>query len=328
MTQMEKNRMKIIFMGTPEFAVASLRRLIQNKWNVVAIVTAPDKPAGRGHKMLQSDVKKYALEEGLPVLQPRNLKAPEFIAELKSYEADLFVVIAFRMLPKEVWSMPRLGCFNLHASLLPKYRGAAPMFRAVMNGEAVTGVTTFFLNETIDTGDIIDQTMIAIHPDETVESVHDRLMEIGAEMTLRTVQEICDGNLTVTSQPEGEFIPAPKIFRTDCEIHWEKDAVEVHNHIRGLSPYPGARTTIVDDSGRKMEAKILRSALTRISRPEKFLPGQILPDKKQLLVACGNEFLEILSLQPAGKKPMDAGAFLLGYHPIECRQTALDDDHK
>lgn len=311
---MEKKNLKIVFFGTPEFAVESLDALVRNGYNVVATVTMPDKMAGRGHKMYQSDVKRYSIEKGLRVLQPVKLKDSEFLSELKALEADLFIVIAFRMLPKEVWQMPALGTFNLHASLLPKYRGAAPINRAVMNGETETGVTTFFLKHEIDTGDMIMQRKIEILPADNVGDVHDKLMRLGAGMVLETVDAIIDGTLTTTPQPEGEFTPAPKIFKEDCRIEWRRNATDIHNHVRGLSPYPAAWTVITEESGRPLECKIFETALTNTGSAGT-QAGTIKTDGKRLLVACGDEWLEIRSLQPAGKKRMDASDFLLGYHP-------------
>ena len=215
---MEKKDLRIVFFGTPEFAVESLNALIQNNFNVVGAVTMPDKIAGRGHKLYQSDVKRYATEHGIFLLQPEKLKSEDFLSSLRSLEADLFIVIAFRMLPREVWQMPRLGTFNLHASLLPKYRGAAPINRAVMNGDTETGVTTFFLKHEIDTGDMIMQRKIEIKPEDNVGDVHDKLMHLGAEMVVETVNAIIDGTLTTTPQPSGEFTPAPKIFKEDCRL--------------------------------------------------------------------------------------------------------------
>ncbi|MDE6741461.1 MAG: methionyl-tRNA formyltransferase, partial [Muribaculaceae bacterium] len=213
---MEKKDLKIVFFGTPEFAVESLDALIRKEYKVVGVVTMPDKTAGRGHKLYQSDVKRYALEYGLNILQPEKLKSEEFLSALRDLNADLFIVIAFRMLPREVWQMPRLGTFNLHASLLPKYRGAAPINRAVMNGDKETGVTTFFLKHEIDTGDMIMQRKTEILPDDNVGDVHDKLMHLGAGMVVETVDAIVDGTLTTVPQPEGEFTPAPKIFKDDC----------------------------------------------------------------------------------------------------------------
>lgn len=274
----------------------------------------PDKVAGRGHKLYQSDVKRYAVEHDLYLLQPEKLKSEEFLENLRTLNADLFIVIAFRMLPREVWQMPRLGTFNLHASLLPKYRGAAPINRAVMNGDIETGVTTFFLKHEIDTGDMIMQRKIEILPDDNVGDVHDKLMHLGAGMVVETVNAIIDGTLTTTPQPAGEFTPAPKIFKDDCRIDWNKTSVDIHNHVRGLSPYPAAWTTVVEESGRPLECKIFRASLTD-SATDGSPIGKIKTDGKRLFVACSDNWLEILELQPAGKKRMAADAFLLGYHP-------------
>jgi len=244
---MTKKDLRIVYLGTPEFAVASLKALVEGGYNVVAVVTMPDKPAGRGHQLQFSDVKKYALEVGLPVLQPEKLKDEAFVEELRSYKADLQIVVAFRMLPEIVWAMPRLGTFNIHGSLLPQYRGAAPINWAVINGEKETGLTTFMLKHEIDTGNMILQERIPIGEDENVGSVHDRLMELSKSMVLRTVDLIIDCEnkgieVPTTPQPEiAELRPAPKIFKEDCEIKFnEKTAQEVHNFVRGLSPYPAA----------------------------------------------------------------------------------------
>lgn len=311
---MKKEDLKIVFFGTPEFAVESLDALVRNDFNVVGAVTMPDKIAGRGHKLYQSDVKRYAVEHGLRLLQPEKLKSEEFLSALRSLEADLFIVIAFRMLPREVWQMPRLGTFNLHASLLPKYRGAAPINRAVMNGDTETGVTTFFLKHEIDTGDMIMQRKIEILPEDNVGDVHDKLMHLGASMVVETVNAIIDGTLTTTPQPEGVFTPAPKIFKEDCRIDWNRMGKEVHDHVRGLSPYPAAWTVLIEDSGRPLECKIFETRLT--DEPcAGAKSGSLRKDGKRLLAACSDRWIEILSLQPAGKKRMAAEAFLLGYHP-------------
>lgn len=302
---------KIVFFGTPEFAVASLDRLIADGCDVATVVTAPDKPAGRGHRMLQSDVKRYALEHNIPVLQPERLKSEEFLAQLREINADLFVVIAFRMLPEAVWAMPRLGTFNLHASLLPNYRGAAPINRAVMAGDTRTGVTTFFLKHEIDTGDIIGQRETAIGPEECVGDVHDRLMAIGADMVSQTVKEIEKGTVTTTPQPEGEFTPAPKIFSEDCEIDWTRSNREVHNHVRGLSPYPLAWSNVVESTGRPLKLKIYKTRLADV----KAEPGEVITADGKFIVGCGEGSVEILELLPAGKKRMDAASFLRGYKP-------------
>ena len=311
---MDKKDLKIVFFGTPEFAVESLKGLLDADYNVAAVVTLPDKVAGRGHKLLQSDVKRFAVSRGIPVLQPEKLKAPEFVEALRAIDADLFIVIAFRMLPEVVWTMPRLGTFNLHGSLLPKYRGAAPINRAIMNGETETGVTTFFLKHEIDTGDMIGRRSIPIMPEDNAGTIHDKLMAIGAEMVLETVKDICEGTLESQPQPEGEFIAAPKIFKEDCEIHWDRPSVEIHNQIRGLSPYPAAFSTVIEKSGRPLVCKIFTSALSEIN-PEGRASGSILVDKKRMWVATGDGMLEIIELQPAGKKRMSVEAFLMGYHP-------------
>lgn len=306
--------MNIVFFGTPEFAVASLDRLINDRHDIAAVVTMPDKIAGRGHKLIQSDVKKYALEKGLKILQPEKLRDPGFIEELRALNADLFVVIAFRMLPEIVWAMPPKGTFNLHGSLLPKYRGAAPINRAIMNGETETGVTTFFLTHEIDTGDIIEARSITIGPDENAGSVHDRLMELGADMVTNTVRMLESGRLVPKPQPQGEFIPAPKIFREDCIIKWDRKATDIHNLVRGLSPYPAACSTLVEKSGRPLDVKIYATKITDIPT-DGLNPGETVVSDRRLLTATADNMIEILTLQPAGKKTMEARDFLLGYHP-------------
>ena len=311
---MEKKDLKIVFFGTPEFAVASLDKLVMGGYDIAAVVTMPDKIAGRGHKLLKSDVKVYAEEHGLTILQPEKLKNPEFIDKLREIDADLFIVIAFRMLPEVVWKMPRLGTFNLHGSLLPKYRGAAPINRAIMNGEKETGITTFFLKHEIDTGDMIEQRSTEISESDNAGTVHDRLMEMGAEMVESTVKSIIDGTLETRPQPEGEFIGAPKIFKEDCAIDWNQTALHIHNQVRGLSPYPAAFTIFEDINGKFFNAKVFETAMTGRSTGIRN-PGDIESDGKRLYVATGDEMLEIKSLQPAGKKRMDTKSFLLGYHP-------------
>ena len=313
---MNKENLKIVFFGTPEFAVASLDRLVTEGYDIKAVVTMPDKTAGRGHKLIQSDVKKYALEHGLEVLQPEKLRSEEFLSRLRDIDADLFIVIAFRMLPELVWGMPRLGTFNLHASVLPKYRGAAPINRAIMNGETETGITTFFLNHEIDMGDIIDVRKTEIAPDEKAGSLHDRLMAMGADMVEDTVGKICDGALTTRPQPEGEFIPAPKIFREDCAVRWDSTAAEIHNHIRGLSPYPAAFSTLEDEAGRTFDVKILTSAVPD-DTPKGLAPGETATIGRRLFAGTADGAVEILELQPSGKKRMDTAAFLLGYRPVK-----------
>lgn len=320
MINMKKENLRIIFLGTPEFAVESLDKLVSGGYNIVATVTMPDKIAGRGHHLLQSDVKKYAVEKGLPVLQPTNLKDPAFVEELRSYNADLFIVIAFRMLPEVVWSMPRLGTFNLHASLLPKYRGAAPINWAVINGDKQTGVTTFFLKHEIDTGDICQQRSIEIGDDENVGSVHDRLMSLGAEMVISTVNSIIDGTFETKPQPEGEFIPAPKIFKETCKIDWSQPRENVRNLIRGLSPYPAAWTDITDTNDAVSTLKVFESKICDdIAINEPMQPGDIICTKSRLAVMCSDGLLEITELQLSGKKRMNTQAFLLGYRPKACK---------
>ena len=312
---MEKKDLKIVFFGTPEFAVTSLDALVKDGFNVAAVVTMPDKPAGRGKKIQMSDVKRYALEHDLPVLQPEKLKAPEFVDALRAIDADLFIVIAFRMLPEVVWGMPRLGTFNLHASLLPKYRGAAPINHAIINGEKETGITTFFLKHEIDTGDMIAQRSIAIGENENAGELHDRLMMLGAEAVVDTVNAIIDGTLTTSPQPEGEFIAAPKIFKETCRIDWERPRKNLHDFIRGLAPYPAAWTRMIEQSGKPSDIKIFATSLKDIPSDISLLPGEALVKGKHLYAGTADGVLEILSLQPAGKRAMGADAFILGYHP-------------
>lgn len=308
--------MKIVFFGTPEFAVASLDALVKAGYDIAAVVTMPDKIAGRGHKLIKSDVKVYAEAHGLRLLQPEKLKSEEFVNALREIDADLFIVIAFRMLPEVVWQMPRLGTFNLHGSLLPKYRGAAPINRAIMNGEKETGITTFFLKHEIDTGDMIEQRSTPISDDDNVGTVYDRLMHMGAEMVVHTVDSIEKGTLSLQPQPEGEFIPAPKIFKEDCEIDWTKPSEQIHNQVRGLSPYPTAFTTITDTNGKDLNVKIFQTAIAE-HVGDGTACGEVKVQDKKMYVATADNWLEILSLQPAGKKKMLAKDYLLGYHPLK-----------
>ena len=310
---MTKKDLRIVYLGTPEFAAASLKALVEGGYNVVAVVTMPDKPAGRGHQVQYSDVKKYALEAGLPILQPERLKDEAFLEELRSYHADLQIVVAFRMLPEVVWAMPRLGTFNLHASLLPQYRGAAPINRAVMNGDKETGVTTFLLKHEIDTGNLILQERIAIGEDENVGSVHDRLMTLGSSVVLKTVDRIieCENQgipLPTTPQPEvAELRPAPKIFKEDCEILFaEKTAEEVHNFVRGLSPYPAAWADLTINGQKFENVKIYKVEISAYRNTE--------ISKNEIIIPCKEGAVRILELQVPGKKRMDAKAFLNGIH--------------
>lgn len=311
-----KESLKIVFFGTPDFAVESLDRLVSGGYNIVGVVTMPDKAAGRGHKMFQSPVKEYALAHNLKLMQPANLKDPEFVEELRSLNADLQIVIAFRMMPEVVWNMPPLGTFNLHASLLPKYRGAAPINWAVMNGDKETGVTTFFLKHEIDTGDIIQQEKIEIAETDNVGVVHDRLMTLGAGMVIETVDAIIAG--TVKPIPQEDLLnkdeeptPAPKIFKETCEIDFKRTAREVYNHIRGLSPYPAAWTTIKDANGAEFALKIYETELPS----EKVVgePGAVVATKDTLTFACADGSIEVKSIQLAGKKRMTTAEFLRGF---------------
>lgn len=316
---MKKEDLKIVFLGTPEFAVESLDALVRGGFNIRAVVTMPDKVAGRGHKLVQSDVKRYATEHNLPVLQPTNLKDSTFIKQLEAIDADLFIVIAFRMLPEAVWSMPRLGTFNLHASLLPRYRGAAPINRAVMNGDKETGVTTFFLKHEIDTGDIIAQRSIPIAEDEDAGSVHDRLMRLGSEMVMQTVNLILesDGHVEVQPQPAGDFIPAPKIFTETCGIDWNQPCESVRNHVRGLSPYPAAFTMIANEKGEVFKLKVFYGRRADDMFTAGLVPGQLIVLKKRMAVMCADAPYEIIELQLQGKKRMKTDAFLPGFTPAE-----------
>ena len=312
---MTKQDLKIVFLGTPDFAVESLRRIVDGGYNVVGVVTMPDKPAGRGHKLYQSPVKEFAVEHGLHLMQPVKLKDPAFVEELRSLDADLFVVIAFRMLPEVVWTMPRLGTFNLHASLLPRYRGAAPINWAVINGDTETGVTTFFLKHEIDTGDIIAQEKVEILPTDNVGDVHDRLMELGAELTIKTIDDIIAGTLTTIPQEQligdTEPTPAPKIFKETCRIDWNLPAERIHNLVRGLSPYPAAWTTLMDGGTEVGAVKVFETRIVKSHVGN--IPGEIIIEGDTLTVGCGNgEAIEILSLQAPGKRRMPTPDFLRG----------------
>ena len=305
-------------MGTPEFAVETLQALVENHYNVVAVVTQPDKPVGRHGSVLQpSAVKQYALEHSLPVLQPEKMKDPTFVEQLRAYNANLQVVVAFRMLPEVVWAMPEYGTFNVHAALLPQYRGAAPINWAVINGETETGVTTFFLDHDIDTGRIIMQLPFAIPDDADVEYVYDGLMYLGAEICLQTLDRIvaADGHPESIPQPEtGDLKHAPKIFKETCEIDWQQTAKQVYDFVRGLSPYPGAWTTLVAPDGRETVLKIFRT--TKTDRPAD-KTGSIVADRKHFYIAAADSLLQIDELQLASKKRMDAAAFLNGMKDIE-----------
>ena len=307
--------MNIVFFGTPEFAVGTLSAILQTEHRVVAVVTGPDKPAGRGQEMQYSDVKKFALEHQLPLLQPDKLKDPVFIEQLRSLNADVFVVVAFRMMPEVVYTMPPKGTFNVHASLLPDYRGAAPIQRALMNGETQSGVTTFFLNQVIDTGDIIDQVTVPIRPDENAGELYDELMVAGASLAVKTLNAIADGTCTTKPQsvePGKTLHPAPKIFKEDMHIEWDRPAATIFNQIRGLSPYPGAFSYIKDAEGREYTLKCYQA---EISEKKSNLPaGSITIENSQLSVATADQDITLKNLQLQGKKRMNAKDFLAGFH--------------
>ncbi|MGB3948017.1 MAG: methionyl-tRNA formyltransferase [Bacteroidia bacterium] len=318
--------MRIIYMGTPEFAVEPLKLLLENNYNVVAVITVPDKPAGRGQQLQQSAVKKFAIENGLTILQPEKLKNELFLEQLRNLNADLQIVVAFRMLPEVVWNMPRLGTFNLHGSLLPQYRGAAPINWAVINGDTETGVSTFFLQHEIDTGKIIYQDKIEINDTDCAGDIHDRLMLVGSKLVLKTVKAIEDGNYPQINQntllKENTVLKnAPKLFKEDCRIDWKKTTIQIYNHIRGLSPYPAAYTEIVSPDGAVHLLKIFKTKKeqTRI----KNTVGSIDTDAKTYLkIVTSDGLLHIEDLQLAGKKRMLVADFLRGF-PINNQWKAI-----
>lgn len=300
--------LRIVFMGTPEFAVASLKALRDAGCSVVAVVTAPDKPAGRGMLLSESAVKKYAVQHGLPVLQPDKLRGAGFLTDLRSYEADLFIVVAFRMLPEVVWNMPPLGTVNLHASLLPQYRGAAPINHAIINGEPVTGVTTFKLKHEIDTGNILLREEVPILPDDDAGILHDKLMRVGAGLLVKTVQQLAEGSLTEKEQPQPDetLRHAPKIFPEHCAIDWNNRVQDVYNKIRGLSPYPGAYTLL---NGRRL--KIFKAAVDN-SHPVGTCGSFQTDNRSYLKFAAADGNIHVYDLQLEGKKRMGIDAFLRG----------------
>ena len=311
------DKLKIIFMGTPEFAVESLDILVKNNYNIVGVITVPDKPAGRGQQVQQSAVKKYAEEKGLNILQPEKLKEETFLDDLRKLNADLQIVVAFRMLPEIVWSMPPLGTFNLHGSLLPQYRGAAPINWAVINGEKETGVSTFFLQQEIDTGKIIFRERTPIGENETAGEIHDRLMVIGANLVLKTVQAIEQNNYPQTDQSvfisNGEKEKhAPKIFKDDCKINWNKNVVDIHNFIRGLSPYPTAFSSFYSPDNKEHSVKIFKAEKEILSHT--YIIGSVITDSKNFLkIAVKEGYIVLLDLQLAGKKRMPVSDFLRGF---------------
>lgn len=317
MSEMKKEDLRIVYMGTPEFAVESLKRLVEGDYNVVGVITMPDKPVGRHASVLQpSPVKEYAIAQGLPVLQPERLKDETFVEQLRALKADLQIVVAFRMLPEIVWNMPRLGTFNLHASLLPQYRGAAPINWAVINGDTETGITTFFLTHEIDTGKVIQQVKVPIEETDDVEEVHDKLMHLGGNLVLETVDAILEDRVKPIPQEQmtqqNELRPAPKIFKETCRINWEQPAKKVYDFIRGLSPYPSAWTELCYPDG--------MSAIVKIYKTEKLLQIHSLPigtvvsdGKTYFRAAVKDGFIDIESLQLAGKKRLSVVEFLRGF---------------
>lgn len=309
---MGKKDLRIVYMGTPEFAVEPLKRLVEEGYNVVGVVTMPDKPAGRGQHLQESPVKKYALEEDIPILQPEKLRDEDFLVQLKMWQADIQVVVAFRMLPEVVWNMPRLGTFNLHASLLPQYRGAAPINWAIINGEKETGVTTFFLKHEIDTGNIILQRSTPIHDEDNVGTLYDRLMNMGADLVVETMERITMGDVSTIPQDDSVAVnPAPKIFKEDCKINWNKSAVELHNFVRGLSPYPAACTEVKNDKDQVLSLKVLETEVIDQTVSEQ--PGTLVSDgKKQIYFATEEGYLSVKKLQLAGKKAMTTEELLRG----------------
>lgn len=318
---MEKKDLRIVYMGTPEFAVESLKRLVEGGYNVVGVITMPDKPVGRHGSVLQpSPVKQYALSQGLNILQPEKLKDETFVETLRALKADLQIVVAFRMLPEVVWNMPPMGTFNLHASLLPQYRGAAPINWAVINGDTETGITTFFLKHEIDTGEIIDQVRVPIADTDNVEVVYNRLMMLGGDLVLKTVDAILEGNIVTTPQEkladEADLRSAPKIFKETCRIDWNKGVKKVYDFIRGLSPYPAAWTELHQGDAAPVTLKVYESA--KIFEAHDLPVGSIVTDQKSYFrVAAPDGYVDILSLQLAGKKRMEVADFLRGFRFTE-----------
>ena len=313
---MTPSDLRIVFMGTPDFATHILSGLLDAKKNVVGVITAPDKPAGRGQKMAESSVKKFSIEHELTILQPTNLKDENFVKSLKDLSADLFIVVAFRMLPEIVWNMPPKGTVNLHASLLPNYRGAAPINWAIINGEITTGVTTFFIEQEIDTGMVIERTETEIDPNESAGELHDRLMKIGSQLINSSVEKISNGSVTRTPQSQlinQENLPiAPKIFKPMCEVNWQTTCLIIHNLCRGLSPYPSAWTTIYDEE--KKESKTLKLFKTEPTDLKSTNETKLLFQKDGLYIPCKDYYLKVLELQPEGKKRMNYKDFAAGYN--------------
>jgi methionyl-tRNA formyltransferase len=302
--------LRIVFMGTPDFAVTILKHLVDTNYTIVGVITAPDKPAGRGRKLNESAVKKYALSENLNILQPKNLKNEAFLEDLKSLNADLQIIVAFRMLPQVVWQMPKYGTFNLHASLLPEYRGAAPIHWAVINGETKTGVTTFFIDDKIDTGEIILQEEISVENDETVGTLHDKLMNLGAGLVSKTVNLIAEGNVQTHKQPELEEKSAPKLNPDNTRIDWSDSLDNIYNKVRGLNPFPAA-WTIIKNGDEEISTKLYE--VEKLEESHDFESGQIISSKKEMKVAVLKGFIIIKGIKLAGKKKMDAKSLLNGF---------------
>ncbi|MDT7831548.1 methionyl-tRNA formyltransferase [Flavobacteriaceae bacterium S356] len=302
--------LRIVFMGTPDFAVTILKGLLDNGHKVVAVITAPDRPSGRGRKLNESAVKKYASYKNLPILQPTNLKNEDFIKELESYKANVQVVVAFRMLPKVVWNMPEYGTFNLHASLLPDYRGAAPIHWAIINGEKKTGVTTFFIDDKIDTGEIILQKETPIGEDETVGQLHDTLMHLGADLVNETIHLIANNTVTTYKQPDVEEKVAPKLYPENCKIDWTEDIHTIYNKIRGLNPFPAA-WTILTNGDQEVTVKVY--AVSKIEESHDFSLGKVVTSKKEIRIAVKGGYINVLEIKLSGKKKMDAVSLLNGF---------------
>ncbi len=310
-----ENNIRIAYFGTPEFAASQLEAILKAGYEVAVVVTMPDKPAGRGRQIQYSDVKKTALEHGLPLLQPEKLKDPLFLEQLASYQANLFVVVAFRMLPAVVWQMPELGTFNLHASLLPQYRGAAPINFAIINGETETGLTTFFLNEEIDMGAVIMREKVGVRPDETAGELHDELMVLGNKLVVETIKKVEQGTVDPLPQKqlaEGQSLkPAPKISKEFCNIDWSQDRLTIYNHIRGLSPYPAAHTQLISEMGERIEMKVFSSEM-EACHPDMPVGSVVTDNKKFLKIAIKDGFIHLTQVQQAGKKAMPISDFLRG----------------
>ncbi|NMA74875.1 MAG: methionyl-tRNA formyltransferase [Bacteroidales bacterium] len=313
---MEKKDLRIVYMGTPKFAVAPLKRLVEEGYSVIGVITSPDRPAGRGYKVRPSAVKEYAVSQNLPLLQPVKLKDPDFLEQLKAWKADLQIVVAFRMLPEVVWAMPRLGTFNLHGSLLPQYRGAAPIHWAVINGEKETGVTTFFLDHDIDTGKIILQRKVPINETDNTGIIHDKLMELGADLVVDTVDAILSDSIDSIPQEhliEGELKKAPKLFRENCKVNWKQSVEQIYDQIRGLAPYPSAWSSMyIPKDEKTVDVKIFSSK--KIVEEHNHAPGSVLTDGKEFLwIAAPDGFISILEIQFPGKKRLNIEDLLRGY---------------